>query len=123
MRELIRKHNISFRNAFSGIKWAFTTQPNFRIHLLLTFIVIIAGILINLSAVDWVIIIFTIFWALAAEMINTAIESVCDLVTRDWRQEVKIAKDVSAGMMLTVAIGSVFVAIFIFIPKLLLLIK
>jgi len=49
-------------------------------------------------------------------MINTAIESVTDLMTSKWRKEAKIAKDVSAGMMLLVAFGAIFVAICIFSP-------
>ena len=53
------------------------------------------------------------------EMINTALESITDLVTQEWRQEAKIAKDVAAGMMLTVAIGAVIVAALILLPKIL----
>lgn len=53
---------------------------------------------------------------MAAEMINTSIESVTDLVTTEWKKEAKIAKDVSAGMMLTVAIGAAAVAALIFWP-------
>ena len=49
--------------------------------------------------------------------INTSIEAMTDLITREWRQEAKIAKDVSAGMMLLVATGAVLVASVIFIPR------
>ncbi len=118
MGELVRQHHISFKNALAGIKWALTTQPNFRVHLFLSFLAVVAGIYVNLSGVEWTLLIFTIFWGLAAEMINTAIESVCDLVTTEWRKEIKIAKDVAAGTMLTVATGAVFVAAFLLIPKL-----
>lgn len=64
------------------------------------------------------IIIFTIILGLSAEMINTSLESMTDLITREWRQEAKIAKDVSAGMMLVVSIGAVIIAVIIFLPYL-----
>lgn len=118
MGDLIHKHHISFKNAFAGLKWAFSTQPNFKVHFFLAFLVIGIGIVVELTSIEWVIIVFCIFWALAAEMINTAIESVCDLVTNEWKKEIKIAKDVSAGMMLLVAIGTVVVAGLIVLPKL-----
>jgi diacylglycerol kinase (ATP) len=118
MREIIRKHHISFKNAFSGLIWSFSTQPNFIIHLFLALTSVLLGWFLKLNSFEWALLVFTIFWGLAAEMINTAIESVCDLVTSEWKKEIKIAKDVSAGMMLLVSLGTVIVALFLFLPKL-----
>jgi diacylglycerol kinase len=64
-------------------------------------------------------IILTIVFGLGIEMVNTAIESMTDLIKKEYSLEAKIAKDVAAGMMLLTAIGALFVAGFIFIPKLL----
>jgi diacylglycerol kinase (ATP) len=50
------------------------------------------------------------------EMVNTTIEAMTDLITHEWRQEAKIAKDVGAGMMLLAAFGATAVASYIFIP-------
>ncbi len=119
MEKLLRGHSISFRNAFSGLWWALTTQPNFRVHILLTIVALILGWYLSISPVEWAIIVFTIVLGLSAEMINTALEAMTDLITTEWRKEAKIAKDVSAGMMLTVAGGAVLVALIIFGPKLL----
>lgn len=118
MTQALRRHTVSFKNALNGIRWALASQPNFRVHLVLAFLTILFGIWVKLTDFEWTLIIFTIFWALSAEMINTAVESVCDLVTTEWKQEIKIAKDVSAGMMLTVAVGAVMIAIIILLPKL-----
>lgn len=49
-------------------------------------------------------------------MINTALESMTDLITKEWRQEAKIAKDVAAGMMLLIAMGAVVIGAVIFLP-------
>ena len=116
MIELLKKHTISFKNALAGLGWAIRTQPNFRVHLVLSTIVILLGIYFSISQTEWAIIIFTIVLGLSAELINTSLESMTDLITKEWREEAKIAKDVSAGMMLTVAIGAVGVAAFIFWP-------
>lgn len=116
MIETLRKHTISFKNAFAGLWWAARTQPNFRVHLTLSALAILLGTILGITQVEWAIIIFTIVLGLTAELINTAIESMTDLITKEWREEAKIAKDVSAGMMFTVAIGAIFVALVIFWP-------
>ncbi len=118
MKELLRRHTISFKTAFSGLAWALTTQPNFRVHILLSLVAIGLGIYFGISTIEWTIIIFTIVLGLTSEMINTAIESMTDLLTNQWRKEAKIAKDVAAGMMLTVAVGAVIVGLMIFLPYL-----
>jgi len=112
----LRRHHISFRHAFDGLRWALHTQPNFRVHILCSLFVIWLGYYFNIKSTEMTILIFAIVLGLSAEMINTAIESVTDLMTSKWRKEAKIAKDVSAGMMLLVAFGAIFVAICIFSP-------
>jgi len=112
----LKRHHISFQHAFDGIVWAFRTQPNFRIHLVCSVLAIGLGLYLHITTVEMTIIIFTILLGLSGEMINTALESVTDLVTTEWRQQAKIAKDVSAGMMLLIALGAIIVAIFIFSP-------
>ncbi len=114
----IRQHHISFKHALDGIIWAFKTQPNFQIHLILSFIAIIGGVYFRISATEMTIIALTIVFGLGIEMINTAIEAMTDLIKKEYDIDAKIAKDVAAGMMLLTAIGTLFVAGFIFIPKL-----
>lgn len=60
--------------------------------------------------------VLTIVIGLSAEMINTSIETMTDLITKEYRLEAKIAKDVSAGMMLLTATGAVLVAVLILVP-------
>jgi diacylglycerol kinase (ATP) len=119
MKKILLQHHISFKNAFSGLRWAVTTQPNFRVHIVLSLIALFLCKELGVSPIEGAIIVFTIVLGLASEMINTALESMTDLITTEWRKEAKIAKDVAAGMMLTVAFGAVLVAILILGPKLL----
>lgn len=116
MRKVLRAHHISFKNAFAGLIWAIRTQPNFRVHLVLSAAALMAGAYFGISRTETLIIIFTILLGLTGEMVNTALEAITDLITREWRQEAKIAKDVSAGMMLTIAMGAIVIAGYIFIP-------
>lgn len=119
MREALRKHHISVKTAIEGIRWAVKTQPNFRVHLGLSGMAILGGWLFRVTSVEMLILVFTIVLGLSAEMVNTAIESMTDLITKEWRREAKIAKDVSAGMMLITAMGALIVAAVIFLPHIL----
>jgi len=119
MREALGKHHISFKTAIVGIRWAVRTQPNFRVHIVLSLLALLGGWFFRVTSVEMLILVFTIVLGLSAEMINTAIESMTDLITKEWRQEAKIAKDVSAGMMLVTAFGALVVAAVIFIPHIL----
>lgn len=116
-------HRISFKNALAGLGFAFRTQRNFRLMIILAVLVLGASLILGLSLVETAILIWTIFVVLVAEMVNTALESVTNLVTQEWRQEAKIAKDISSGMVLLSVISSIIIGILIFGPKLLFLIS
>jgi diacylglycerol kinase len=109
-------HKISFKHAWDGVVYAFKTQPNLRFHGFFGIFVISAGFFFHITKIEWFIISFTILLMFTAEMINTALEAMTDLITQEHRVTAKIAKDVSAGMVLINAIGSVVVGLIIFIP-------
>ena len=115
----MKRHHISFKHAWDGILHNLKTQPNFRVHLFIGSLTILAGYYFRLAAWEWLILIFTITLVLIAEMINTAIESMVDLLTSEHRKHAKIAKDTSAGMVLVTALSSIIVGVIIFIPHLL----
>jgi diacylglycerol kinase len=119
MQNPFRIHRVSFKHAFDGFIYAVRTQPNFRFHLLATFVVVLLGIYFSISQVEWLILIFTINTVLVAEMVNTSIEAMVDLITLEQRADAKIAKDVASAMVLVSATLSLVVALFIFIPKIL----
>lgn len=117
MQNPFRIHRVSFKHAFDGFIYAIRTQPNFRFHLLATIVVILLGIFFTISSTEWLILIFTINTVLVAEMVNTTIESMVDLITLERRADAKTAKDVSAALVLVSATLAVIVALFIFLPK------
>lgn len=73
---------------------------------------------LGLSQLEWLIILFTIVLVFIAEMVNTAIESMTDLITVRYSRHAKAAKDVAAGMVLVTAISALIVAAAIFLPYL-----
>ena len=113
---MLRKHHDSIKTALAGLLWSIKTQPNFRVHLALSFLVLVTGWYVGISYVEMTILVFAIVLGLSAEMINTALESMTDLITTQWREQAKIAKDVSAGMMLVVATGAIIIALLILGP-------
>jgi diacylglycerol kinase len=114
----MRVHHISFKHAWDGIVTGFLTQPNFRVHLFLSSLAIIAGLSFRLMALEWILLIFTICLGLVVELINTAIEFTVDLIIQEKHLLAKYAKDTAAAAMLIYALGAVIIAGLIFIPKL-----
>ena len=116
-------HRISFKHAWDGIWHTFKTQPNMRFHGFISILVVLSGWYFQISKIEWFVILFTILLMFTAEMINTSIESMTDLITTEHKKAAKIAKDVSAGMVLLNAVGSIVIGLYIFLPKIYLLIK
>jgi len=107
----------SFRHAFAGLAYCFRTQRNFRIHVAIALLVTLAGIILTLSWVEWAVVATLVVVVLSAEMVNTMVEALVDLVTQQYHPLAKVAKDVAAGVVLLSAIGSVVVGALIFLPK------
>jgi diacylglycerol kinase (ATP) len=118
MKKLIR----GFGFAFKGIGYATSTQINFRIHLVASLTAALLGYALKVSAIEWIWIIFCMALVLAAELFNTAIEVLTDLVSPDYNQKAGHVKDVAAGAVLITAIFALITGIIIFLPKILALI-
>lgn len=110
---------VSFQFAWAGIVYAFQTQRNFRIHVIVGSLALTLGIWLHLSPAEIAVLSLTVAAVLTMELLNTAIESVVDLtVKQSYHELAKIAKDCAAGAVLISAIGSVGVASSLILPKL-----
>ena len=112
----------SFGFAFAGLGWMLRTQRNAQIHFVITIAVVLVGLWLRVSAVEWIALILAIALVLALEALNTALEAVVDLVSPQYHPLAKRAKDSAAGAVLIGAIGTAIVGCIIFLPKLLALI-
>ena len=108
----------SFAFAFAGIWYVLRTQRNAKIHASITTLVILLGLFLPVSATQWAILAVTIGMVFSAEMFNTVVEALVDLVCPTFHPLAKVAKDVAAGAVLLLAIMSVTVGLFIFGPLL-----
>ena len=109
---------ISFRYAYSGIKYTFKNSRNFKIQLLFALFSFILGSILQLNIKDYLILLPTIFSVLILEVLNTSIESLVDLVIKKkFSYLAKISKDCSAGAVLLASINSVIIGLYLFIPK------
>ncbi len=104
---------------FNGIHYTLKHERNMVIHFLVMILVIIAGIVFEITFVEWGICFILFALVLSLELMNTAIENVVDLVTEEKKAKAKAAKDASAGAVLIAAIFSVIIGIAIFLPRLL----
>jgi len=75
------------------------------------------GLYFDISYFEWLVILFTFNMVFVAELVNTSIESMVDLITLERREDARVAKDVAAGMVLISAIFAVLIGIYIFLPK------
>ena len=104
----------AFRCAAAGIAYAFRSQRNLKIQVVLA--AVAAGFALGISRVDWLAIVLCIIVVSVAEVVNTAIESAVDLASPEWHELARAAKDAAAGAVLLASAGSVFVGLIVFAP-------
>ena len=101
-----------------GMKQFFSRDRNGQIQMVIGITAIILGFTVSLSSYQWLLVLFCIGLVISLEMINSAIERFCDLVTTDFHPSIKIIKDVAAGAVLVASITSLIIGLIIFIPAL-----
>lgn len=106
----------SFQYAFEGLFHTFKYNQNFRIQIVGALLVISASIFFKVNPFEMGILGVMILLVMSAEMVNTSLEEMTDLITNEHRKEAKIAKDVAAGMVLLTFLGSIIVGLLIFVP-------
>lgn len=119
----VKRQLKSFGYAFQGIAHAFATENNMHIHTLASIAVIGAGLFFKVNIVEWCLLVFAITLVLVAEMLNTSLERLTDLVSPDSHPLAGQAKDVAAGAVTLSAIGAAIIGCLIFLPKILLWVK
>ncbi len=113
----VRKFIKSFSYAFEGLRLAVQVDQNVRFHIAFGIIILIASFILKVNKFELLFILFSIFFVLITEMVNTAIEEMTNLIVNEHRLEAKIAKDVAAASVLLAAIFAVVVGFMILFPK------
>jgi diacylglycerol kinase (ATP) len=109
---------MSFKFAMEGIISFFKTEHNAWIHCIAAVAVISAGFIFKINKYEWCWIISSISLVFILEMINTAIEILCDVVSPEINPQIKRIKDIAAGAVLVASLAAVVIGLIIFVPKL-----
>ncbi len=107
----------SFKFAFAGIVSSFKSEKNMKIHIAVMVLVIICGFIFKLSISEWITCAISFGIVIGSELFNTAIETIVDMISPEYNEKAKLAKDLSAGAVLVFAIASAIAGLLIFIPK------
>ena len=119
-KSMARKNDsllISFAHALDGVIAGLKAERNMLIHFGVMSMVIVFGVILNISAAEWIVCVMLFALVMAMELVNTAIEAAVDLCTQEYDPKAKLAKDTAAGAVLVAAIGAAVVGCIIFMPK------
>jgi diacylglycerol kinase len=108
----------AFKAAFSGLQAALKKEAHLKLHLLALLIVLNLGFYFQLNAYEWLGLIICCGLVISLELINSAVEALCDLVHPDTHLKIKYIKDVAAAAVLVAAVAAVLVAYLVFWPHL-----
>lgn len=113
-----KKQLRSFGYAWKGIRCCVGKEQNLSFHLIATVLTVIAGFLLDIARSDWMIVILCIGVVIAAELVNTAIEKLVDLVSPQQHPVAGQVKDIAAGAVLVCAATAAIIGLIVFIPYL-----
>ena len=116
-----KKRSKSAIYALSGLKTLFLEEHNSRIRVVITILVIAAGILLDISLTEWLVVILLVGLVFGLEIMNSAIENLCDYISPQWHESIKKIKDLAAAAVFVASVISVICGAIIFLPKLYLL--
>jgi diacylglycerol kinase len=119
-RAASRLHSVG--HALRGVGVLLATQPNARIHAAATLVVVALGAWLRIDALEWALLATVIGLVFCAEALNTAIESLTDLVSPQWHALARDAKDVAAAAVLLASLAALAVGLWVFLPRLLALV-
>jgi diacylglycerol kinase (ATP) len=114
-----RNLGAKFVSAFRGLKRGIRGESNFFVHLFAAAVTVSAAAVFRISAIEWCLVVVCITAVFAAEMFNTAIESLAQTVSRQYNPRIADALDIAAAGVALVGLGSAIVGTVIFLPRLL----
>jgi len=104
--------------ALNGLKILFSEEHNSRIHTVITVVVVAAGFLLNISNTEWLVICILVAMVFSLEIMNSAIENLCDYISPQRNDIIKKVKDLAAAAVFVASVISVICGAIIFLPKL-----
>ncbi|OUO91507.1 diacylglycerol kinase [Gordonibacter sp. An230] len=109
----------AFGCAWSGVVYAARSQRNMKIHLVVAAAAVVLGCALRIDGPSWAAVLVCVGSVIAAELANTAVESVVDLVSPEYHELARRAKDCAAGAVLVLSLAAVAVACAVYLPPIL----
>ena len=104
--------------AIEGIIYSVKTQRHMRYHLVAALVVLLVGLMVNVSRIELILLCMAIVLVLVTEMLNTALEVAIDMIAEGFHPKAKVAKDIAAGVVVMASIGALTLAYLILYPAL-----
>ncbi len=114
----LKKRSKSALYALNGLRILFSEEHNSRIHIAIVIVVVTAGFLLKISNTEWLVICILIALVFSLEIMNSAIENICDYISPQWNEVIKKIKDLAAAAVFVSSVISVICGAIIFLPKL-----
>lgn len=105
-----------FLFALAGLRFLLKNERNFKVHIIAFILVLSVGYLFQITSTEWLVILLNSALVFSLEAINTAIEKLCDLYSKEENASIKTIKDIAAGAVLISALSAVVIGIIIFFP-------
>lgn len=107
----------SFKYSFDGLKYAYTNEQSLTIHIICSVVVLTTGIIFEITPMQWALVLFAMALIVVAELLNTAVEAVVDMVTEEFHPLAKVAKDCGSAAVFVASLIATAMWCYVFIPK------
>ncbi len=102
-----------FRHAFRGVRQGVRDHSSFAVHLFAALAVIVAGLVLQVERLEWCLLLLCVTAVLVAELFNTSLELISQVITRDFDERLRDALDIASGAVLLVAVGAIGVGVLV----------
>lgn len=113
----IKRFTNSVKNSVNGLIYAYVNEQSLTLHAILTLIVLISGFYFHISKMQWAILVIVVSIVMITELLNTAIEAVVDLVTNEYHELAKIAKDCASAAAFISSLLATGLYLYVFLPQ------
>ena len=104
-------------NSWHGLVYFYKYERSAILNLVAAILMLLGAWMLEMSPMEWLVIIMVLFTTLSVELLNTAIEKVCDLVTKDYNMNIKVAKDAGSAATGVLTLVGIVVVLIIYVPK------
>ena len=114
----LRHWSLKFRNAFRGVRVGVVGQTSFYAHFLISFLVLVVATVLQVSLIEWCVLLLCMGMVMTAELINSSIECLAKAITQEHDERIRDALDMASGAVLLASIFASVVGIAIFVFRL-----